>query len=71
MNTIVRRVFRVTVLLSALLVALPVYADIVLTLPNAFIEKYKNRATIETDFEIFFATQDAQEAESIEALQRR
>lgn len=30
-------------------------ADIVLTLPNDFIEKYKNRATIVTDYEIFFA----------------
>jgi hypothetical protein len=30
-------------------------ADIVLTLPNDFIEKYKNRATIETDFDVRFA----------------
>lgn len=30
-------------------------ADIVLTLPNDFIETYKNRATIDTDFVIYFA----------------
>lgn len=30
-------------------------ADIVLTLPNDFIEKYKNRATIETDFDVRYA----------------
>lgn len=30
-------------------------ADITLTLPNNFIEKYKNRATIETDFNIYYA----------------
>lgn len=38
-----------------LVISLPVWGDIVLTLPNDFIEKYKNRATISTDFEIHFA----------------
>lgn len=36
-------------------IAAPVAADLTLTLPNDFIEKYKNRATIATEFEIHFA----------------
>lgn len=40
---------------SALLLSGIAYADIVLTLSNDFIEKYKNRATIETEFEVMYA----------------
>lgn len=50
-----RALLRLTTALALLAIALPVYADLVLTLPNDFIEKYKNRATITTDFVIFFA----------------
>jgi hypothetical protein len=48
-------------LLCAVITALVLFfvssarADIVLTLPNDFIERFKNRATITTDFEIHFA----------------
>lgn len=45
---------RVTVVFGLLVIALPAWANIVLTLPNDFIEKYKNRATITTDFVIHF-----------------
>jgi hypothetical protein len=48
------RLIRPVMVLSVLLTA-PVWADIVLTLPNDFIERFKNKATITTDFEIFFA----------------
>lgn len=57
MKHLARGVRRVALLTFAAAFALvtAARADIVLTLPNDFIEKYKNRATIVTDFEIFFA----------------
>jgi hypothetical protein len=48
-------VFQLALAVCALLSALSVRADIVLTLPNDFIEDHKHRATITTDFEIHFA----------------
>lgn len=50
-----RTLLRLTTAFALLAVALPVWADLVLTLPNDFIERFKNRATITTDFEISFA----------------
>jgi hypothetical protein len=47
--------FRWAVLAALFLVARSATADLTLTLPNDFIEKYKNRATITTEFEIHFA----------------
>jgi hypothetical protein len=46
---------QLVVILFVLLNALAVRADLVLTLPNDFIERFKNRTTITTEFEIFFA----------------
>ena len=49
------RFYQVVVNLVVLLTTFAARADLVLTLPNDFIERFKNRATITTEFEIFFA----------------
>jgi hypothetical protein len=54
-NTTFRRLPRAVIGAVTLLVSSAAWADIVLTLPNDFIENFKNRATIATDFEIHFA----------------
>lgn len=51
-----RKIFsQLVVSLVVLLSAFAARADLVLMLPNDFIERFKNRATITTEFEIFFA----------------
>lgn len=50
-----KRLSQALAVFLVLFYALTARADLVLTLPNEFIENFKNRATITTDFEIFFA----------------